>query len=920
MPSNDSHPPRQTAHGRSGQERTVRRQLVALVLGILLPFTVMAVLQVRERWESERRMASRHVQELASMVAYRVDEHVAHVQTLLTATARAVGRSPARITWNDSLLYAIQRELEGTLVTTLWVLTPDGRAIGSSRRPAPAPGSVTADDRSYFQEVLRTRAPVVSAPLRVRPSGSWAVVFAQPVLGPDGEVTAVMQGTMHLTTLAGLMSGGSLPRGALVTVVDSSGIILARSQDADRWVGASARAPGAPATVEQDSVATEMFGVDGVRRLTASTPAASVPWHVQVGVPSDVAFASVARVVRRDLILTACTAALALLLAVAFARRFTRPLDALAANALAIASGDYERRASVTGSSRELTTLAQAFDTMAATIAARTEQLHQSERRYRTLFDTTPIPMFVFARDTLRLLAVNQAALNQYGYQRSEFLSLRATDLRPPEERLRLHLALRKLDEIPDDGSPITAGLWLHKRRDGSLLEVEIFSVTLTYEGQPARLSTAIDVTARRRAERALADSQERLRNAQKMEALGRFAGGIAHDFNNLLTGILGYCDLALDDLPAESESREDVVAIRSTAERAANLTRQILAFSRRQMLQPVMLDLNVVVHDMEVILGRLMEHHVTIELALAPSLSPVMADRAQLEQVILNLVLNARDAMPDGGKVRVETGEVEIAPETAVDDTQGTGPGAGSWVYLAVHDTGVGITSAIRSQILEPFFTTKERGKGTGLGLATVDGIVQQSGGVLRVESVPRVGSTFRIFLPRVSGTLPATTTPEAHAQAPRPHATTATILVAEDEETVRSVVVPALRRAGFAVLAARDGHEAVAMAINHAAPLDLLLTDVVMPGMMGHELARRLRRSQPGLRVLLTSGYTDDEQIFRELDSNGLAFLPKPFTPAQLVARVRALLDEEVAEIAPDHPTRSSVEPGPLPTNSGT
>lgn len=882
-----------------------------LVLGILLPFLGMTVLQVRERWVSEREAASRQVLELARMVAYGVDEHIAHIQTLLTATALAMDPSPASAARNDSVLYAIQEALPDTLVTTLWLITPAGEPIGTSRRPTPEQGTAVATDRTYFREVLRTRAPVVSAPLQVRPSGWWGVTFAQPILDADGEVAAVIQGAMRLTALSRLVNRASLPAGTLVTVLDSSGTILARSEDAERWVGTSAHRGASGSAIAERIGTYEISGVDDMERLTAFSSTTRAGWQVFVGIPRDIAFAPVARVVRRDLTLAALTVVLALLFSVAFARRFTRPLDALAANALAITAGDYERRAVVSGSSQEFTTLAESFNTMAATIAARTEQLHHSEQRYRMLFEASPIPMFVYARDTLRMLAVNRAAIEQYGYQRSEFLALRATDLRPTEERLRLHLTLRRLDEMQEEGSPIGAGIWLHRRRDGSLLEVEIFSVMLNYEEQPARLSTAIDVTARRRAEQALADSQERLRSAQKMEALGRFAGGIAHDFNNLLTGILGYCDLALDEISTENPAREDVAAIRSTAERAANLTRQILAFSRRQMLQPVLLDVNAVVSEMQVILQRLMEQRVAIELVLAPSVGAVLADRSQLEQVILNLALNARDAMPDGGTVRVETGEVEIDADADPATLPDNSPGPGSWVYLAVHDTGIGITSAIRSQILEPFFTTKERGKGTGLGLATVDGIVQQSGGVLRVESTPRVGSTFRIFLPRADGTPEQHVTVTDHAHTPpRGDDATRTILVAEDEDTVRSVVIPALRRAGFAVLAARDGHEALALALSHSAPFDLLLTDVVMPGMMGHELARRLRRGQPDLRVLLTSGYTDDDQILRELASEGLAFLPKPFTPAQLVARVRALLDEEDAASGPHAPTPP---PGP-------
>ena len=890
---------------------TARRLLVLLVLGLILPFLAMSALRARERAMAGRAAAENRALELAELVAARVDDRVGHIEALLTATITAVQLNPANAAANDSILLEIKTGLPRSYVTNLWLVDAAGHNIGTSYRPVPPRAAIDVADREYFQRALSTRRPTIGDPVRGRPDSTrWSVTFARPVIGSGGEVRAVILGTVHLAALAGALDVGSLPDGSLVTLVDERGTLLGRSAMADEWVGRNVSYRADIRDFMQRGTGVSFIeGLDGIERVSGFTRAAAVPWQVYVGTPRDVAFASATGELRRDLILAGLTLIVALLLAGLVARRLTQPLDALTADALAFAAGDLNRRSRV-GTTRELTTLADAFNVMAETVESRTAELHRSERAHRQLFDTSPLPMYVYELNTLRFVAVNDAAVAQYGYSRDELLALRATDIRPPEERLRLQMTLHTLDEMQrdGDGSSVNAGLWRHRRKDGTQFEVEVFTVVIAYEGRPARLTTVIDVSARRRAEQALAESQEQLRRAQKMEALGRFAGGIAHDFNNLLTGILGYCDLALDDLAEGAEGRAEVTAIRDTARRAASLTQQILAFSRRQVLQPSPLDLNAVVRDMQGMVERLVGAPVQVELQLAPSLGSVVADRGQLEQVLMNLIVNARDAMPDGGQLRITTGELQVEDELPASFELSPG----RWVCLAVHDSGIGMEHGVQAQIFEPFFTTKERGKGTGLGLATVDGIVQQSGGRLQVESAPGMGSTFRVFLPARAEPAPARTdvaspTPSANrafAAAP------ATILLVEDEDAVRAVAESALRRRGFTVIAARDGEEALALADAHDAPLDLLLTDVVMPGMSGPQLADCLRVRQPELRVLFASGYTDDEQVLRGVATDELAFLPKPFTPEQLAARVNAVLAQHAGDAA--HAAAGTGAPG--------
>ncbi|HEV8381974.1 MAG TPA: PAS domain S-box protein [Gemmatimonadales bacterium] len=399
-------------------------------------------------------------------------------------------------------------------------------------------------------------------------------------------------------------------------------------------------------------------------------------------------------------------------------------------------------------------------------------------------------------------------------------------------------------------------------------------------DGQLVRVwGTQRDVTDQRHLE-------EQYRQSQKMEAVGQLAGGIAHDFNNLLTAILGNTQLLLRDLPPGDAKRSDVEEIRKASERAASLTRQLLAYSRRQMLQPVVLDLNVVVAEMDRLLRRLIGEHIALATVLAPDLGRVRADPNQIEQVIVNLAVNARDAMPEGGKLTIETANVEL-DDAFAQAHLGSVPGP--YALLAVTDSGVGMDATVRAHLFEPFFTTKEVGKGTGLGLATVYGIVKQSDGYISVYSEPGRGTSFKIYLPRIAA--PAGTL--AGPQRVRPERGTETVLVVEDEPAVLTLSRRALESQGYVVLAASDAAAALRVVERHGGTIHLLLTDVVMPGLSGRELADRLAAQRPGIRVLYMSGYPGDAVVQHGTLPSGSAFLQKPFSPDGLARKVRDVLD---------------------------
>jgi two-component system cell cycle sensor histidine kinase/response regulator CckA len=398
------------------------------------------------------------------------------------------------------------------------------------------------------------------------------------------------------------------------------------------------------------------------------------------------------------------------------------------------------------------------------------------------------------------------------------------------------------------------------------------------------QVATAIE---RKRSEEALRTSEQQLRQAQKMEAVGRLAGGIAHDFNNLLTAIFGYSDLLGQDLPPASPAHEDLKEIRNAATRAAGLTGQLLAFSRQQVLQPVVLNINDVMENIEKMLRRLLGEDIALETHLAPDLGNAKADPGQLEQVIMNLVVNARDAMPTGGKLTVETSNVVLSADYA-GAHRPVEPG--EYVMVAISDSGIGMDETVKARLFEPFFTTKEVGTGTGLGLATVYGIVKQSGGYIWAYSEPGHGATFKFYLPRVRA-------PVAETKKAEPTGATLggteTILLAEDDEPLRRLARELLVKLGYHVLEAADPPAALALARTYPGEIHIVVSDVVMPGQSGLQLARQVAADRPLVKVLFMSGYTDEAIVRHGLLDPGSNFLQKPFTPAVLARKVREVLD---------------------------
>jgi PAS domain S-box-containing protein len=588
-----------------------------------------------------------------------------------------------------------------------------------------------------------------------------------------------------------------------------------------------------------------------------------------------------------DLLVLAASLAVAFLLSTRLQRVISGPIGELADTALSVSTQEnYSIRARKRGND-EIGLLIEQFNSMLDRIQQRDIALQEAQNALEdrvvertsylnALIENSPLAILVLDPQQ-KVQMYNPAFENLFQSAHKEDIGKPVAELFPNEKALPETTA--RCEGLSKETRVCL--ITRRKRKDGSYIDVELYLVPLTVKGRVlGSLGIYQDVTERRVMEK-------QVRMGQKMEAVGRLSGGIAHDFNNLLGVILGYIQVIKRSLVPGNSLYEYAEEIEKASQRAVGLTRQLLAFSRQQVLEPVVLNLNKLVSEMEKMLPRLIGEDIDLSLILDPAISLVKVDPGQVEQVLMNLAVNARDAMPDGGKLTIQTGDTEIDVAYAREH-----PGAipGRYVMLAVKDTGTGIDPEIQAQIFEPFFTTKGRDKGTGLGLATVYGIVKQSNGYIALDSEPGNGSLFTVYFPRIDQLAPAVT-----ASAPEQSTSrgSETILLVEDAEPLRVLAHLFLKENGYQVLTAADGSLALQVAAEFAGPIHLLLTDVVMPGMNGRVLSERLSPSHPGMKILYMSGYTDSFIAGHGVLEPGTHLLRKPFTEEVLLRKIRELLD---------------------------
>ncbi len=654
--------------------------------------------------------------------------------------------------------------------------------------------------------------------------------------------------------------------------------VVSRSLDPTRWAGQPlGHTPFGAATgnVRPD--------VTGTSRIYGEATIGSIGWRVYVGQDAKTALAGANSARAREFALIAVGLAIALLATFVVYRRITRAIRSLNRDVEVSTSSSGNPTPVTVSGPTEIASLGEGVNALIDTVRFELAERERAEAVYRALFDANPLPMWVFDLETFEFIEVNDAATIHYGYSREEFLSMGLSDLWADAEPAGLRTAI--LTGAPLDRS----GPWQHRKADGSLAEVMVTSRSLMFRGRPARFDVGEDVTDQERIRKQVSQSQ-------RLESLGQLAGGVAHDFNNLLSVIMGYLGFVKEWVSAQAveggeeaeHTIEDIDQIESAANRAAGLTRQLLSFARNETSEPRLIAVDQMIGEVEQLLKRTIGEQIDLATRVEPDTWPVLADPGQLERVLINLAINARDAMPGGGKLSIDVFNVNVDEAYAA-----SWPGItrGRFVRMQVSDTGTGMTAEAIERAFEPFFTTKPLGEGSGLGLSTAYGIVNSFGGSIHIYSELGVGTNITVLLPEASGhpgAVPVATTNGHHARE-----ATETVLIVEDEEGIRKVSERILSRSGYSVLSASNGEEALKLAGDYPGQIDLLLTDVVMPHMLGNEVAQRIRAIRSNIRVVYMSGYPEtvlDRTQHLEEDVN---LINKPFGETELLTKLRVILD---------------------------
>ncbi len=846
-----------------------------MACSLAIPLAAFAGFRAVERLHTEQRALSERSRAAAVGAARSLSTEFERSGVLLSSVSHLldVHGSIAR---NDSILRALF-QTDGSQFSNVWLVDTAGYWRGGLVAPTPDAARLPVDARELVHRAAETRTVAVAAARRSKifPGAPFVFPFAIPLRDARGQVSGVMGAAMLMDSIDVMRMASDLPKNSVITLMDGQGRVLLRSADMDSW---SERTFASNAELQRNwtssDAARTVTSIDGTERLVGHAAVPSINAFLYVGIPTSATLLIAQQQFVRDAVLALLATLLGVLIAVVIAGRISGPIIALTADARALTAGERGHRSHMSADD-EVGVLARTLNQLADAAEDREHALEESEERYRQLFNTNPLPLVAWLHDTGHLQSMNDAALTFYGIAHAAIARHRVTDLFAAREHDRLH---RLPPPSPQMIQP--EGTWWQQAADGSEREVEMVLGAFRREGSSIVVALMIDLTERHEAQRALEASREALRQSQKMEALGSFAGGIAHDFNNYLTAIITNAELLREEYPSSSPTSESEEILRA-ARRAADLTQQILVFSRRQVVEDVRLDVHVVLREVELLLHRVIGEHITMQLVLAPVIAPIMFDRGRLEQVLMNLAANARDAMPRGGTLTVRTRLIE-------DNS------TSRFMQLTVEDTGIGMSADVQVRAFEPFFSTKERGRGTGLGLAMVYRIVTGAGGNARIESSLGQGTRVTITLPAVTGehAIPAVAMPSREVRGGNE-----CILLLEDDDAVRRSVEVVLSRAGYRVLSTTgaDPQQAVRLLREHPT---LLLTDVVMPGNGGPEMANRLRVIQPTLRVLYMSGYADDDVLLQGIEGQTVAFLAKPFANHELLHAVRQALDRTTSD----------------------
>ncbi|HEX5137628.1 MAG TPA: ATP-binding protein [Planctomycetota bacterium] len=858
----------------------VRTRLLLLVLLAVVPALALLCVAAAEQRQIERDHATAEVERLARATAAAKEQLVESTRQLLATLAQVDAVRRADPAPCGRLFEALIREHPA--YANFGLAAPDGRFLASA---LPGWETKNAADRTWFLRAVLSRAFATGDYQIGRITHKATVNFAQPILDDEGRLVSVIFAALDLEWFGRVQGDVAMPPEAVVVITDRHGTVLSRRPDPGNLAG-HPFPDHAALVAAAEAGPRRVRGSDGVERIyscvrlgTASEPSG----YLAVGLDEKSAVAAAERAFLFHLIGLGIVAVVTLLAAWFGGDVFLlRRVRALLGATRKVREGDLSARCAAHGGGGELDELATAFNETAEALQRREEEQRralgarrEAEGRYRSLVDLSPDAILV-EREGVVVFANAAAGALLAASDPGALVGKRFLDLCPPDTRTEVEARLRDVH----DGRSAAPREQRLARLDGSALHVEIAATRFVHDGGAASLLLVRDISARLLLE-------EQLRRSQKLEAVGQLAGGVAHDFNNLLTVILGYCQLLRAESKGTNPFLQELEEIQRAAESAARLTSQLLAFSRKQVTQPTLVDLNETLTGLDRMLRRLLREDIELCTAPGEGVAYVRIDPGHLEQLIVNLVVNARDAMPDGGRLTLETADAMLDDAYAATH-EGVRPGRYS--MFAITDTGIGMDAETRRRMFEPFFTTKGPGRGTGLGLSTVYGIVKQAGGHIWLYSEPGRGTTFKIYLPAATRSPRATVPPLVAESAP---GGSETILLVEDEDAVRKLALQALRSRGYEVIETRNGQEALAIAARGRGTIGLVVSDVVMPQMGGPDLVARLKATQPGLRAILMSGYADNAMKEANLRTDDVAFLGKPFTLDALVRKVREVLD---------------------------
>ncbi len=846
--------------------RSIKAQLLfslAVLAGSLLAWDAFTVMS---QYRESRAQAAVLAEDLAAAISgnlelvIRDQRHV--LEALLTDSALIREENP---TCSDVLSDA-SRLLR--LNTNLILVNPVGEVVCSGMG-TPTPEMEPLEDRDWFRQVRDTREYTVGNLVLGRHTERWVVPIALPMLYPDGTFRSALVATLDAELLNEFIGDLGVTEEALITVAEGGTTTLARSVGWEESVGFPLPNTNPGLDFQGDPEGTSVAeDIQGVTRYWAYTTVPGTSWVVFVGLPESYIRAGPMATAIRAVGTAIVTLVVIMALVTWVYSGILNSLSRLVVGSRAAVDGNPARIP--TSGPREIVAVGEAFRTTLEQRVRAEQEVREADARWRSILDNAVFGVFLAREDGSIELANPAMAAILEADTPEELSGIRIVDLfwvaSHGEEFLNDLLLFHSVQGVE----------YRWRTRKDRLRTVRLTASRVADGDRSDRLEVfAEDISVQH-------DLQVQLLQAQKMEAVGRLAGGVAHDFNNLLTVIQGHSEILLSRLAESDRAHRNASEILKASERASALTGQLLSFSRKARdEESSVVDVNEVIHGMEQLCRRLIGEHVEMSLDLDDEAPPVAVPTGRLEQVILNLVVNARDAMPDGGRLTVRT-------RAARSPLRPTGPG---WVSMEVEDQGVGISADVRERMFDPFFTTKAAGEGTGLGLSTVYGIVSGAGGQIQVDSEPGVGSTFVVLLPGATETAPEVESDDIDEPGVE-EPSEGLVLVVEDERQVREIVVRILEQAGFRTLEASNGEEGIEAALNAGASLDLVVSDVVMPRMRGPEMMDRIHQMYPDLRVIFVSGYADGSIAPSDLQDPRVEFMEKPFRPAELLRRVRAVL----------------------------